>query len=424
MTSASGGVLLEQSQGLFGVGFGDIGAVEDVDEFLSGRRGLVREGGEQGGDVLRGPGQRAVAQAQVVACVDVEAVKVGIARGVGDLHGHDAGEAVGHGGLVLARLHAGVEGEHRADALRDGFRRDDDDLARGELRRGLRGHDDVLVVGQDEDDLRRGLFNRVEDVLGRGVHGLPALDDLVDAKIAEHAREPFARAHGDAAVALFGRGRAIRLRRGLAFQLLFHGLEIVGRPGLAPGGQIVVLQAHVLDLRQLQRPILLGLAQRVARNVRMYVDLEGLVVLADDETVADAAEILAQRVERGDILALADDKDRVEGKGDVLRVKNAEISLFVRRARVLADNVVAAQALEHAAQDQAEAHAARVDDAGLFEDGVLVDSIVERGVRGVQAVLEHVFDLAVFSSARSRAASAVRRETVRMVPSAGFMTAL
>ena len=62
-----GGVLLEQSQGLFGVGFGDIGAVEDVDEFLSGRRGLVREGGEQGGDVLRGPGQRAVAQAQVVA---------------------------------------------------------------------------------------------------------------------------------------------------------------------------------------------------------------------------------------------------------------------------------------------------------------------------------------------------------------------
>ena len=236
----------------------------------------------------------------------------------------------------------------------------------------------------------------MEDVLGRGVHGLPALDDLVDAKIAEHAREPFARAHGDAAVALFGRGRAIRLRRGLAFQLLFHGLEIVGRPGLAPGGQIVVLQAHVLDLRQLQRPILLGLAQRVARNVRMYVDLEGLVILADDETVADAAEILAQRVERGDILALADDKDRVEGKGDVLRVKNAEISLFVRRARVLADNVVAAQALEHAAQDQAEAHAARVDDAGLFEDGVLVDGIVERGVRGVQAVLEHVFDLAVF----------------------------
>ena len=34
------------------------------------------------------------------------------------------------------------------------------------------------------------------------------------------------------------------------------------------------------------------------------------------------------------------------------------------------------------------------------------------------------YSISQFSSARSRAASAVRRETVRMVPSAGFMTAL
>ena len=157
-----------------------------------------------------------------------------------------------------------------------------------------------------------------------------------------------------------------------------------------------MLQAHILDLRKLQRAVLLGLAQRVARNVSMYVDLECLVVLADDETVADAAEIFAQRVERGDILALAHDEDRVEGEGDILGVENAEIGLFVYRAGILADDVVAAQAFEHPAQNEAEAHAARIDDAGLFENRILVDGVVQRGVRCVEAVLQHILDLVVF----------------------------
>ena len=235
----------------------------------------------------------------------------------------------------------------------------------------------------------------MQNILRRGVHRLAALNDLVDAEIAEHACQTRTRAHGDAAVALFRLRRSFLLR-GLVFQLLFHGLQIVGRPGLAAGGQIIVLQAHILDLCKFQRTILLGLAQRVARNVRMYVDLERLVVLADDETVADAAEIFAQRVERGDILALAHDEDRVEGEGDILGVKNAEIGLFVYRAGILADDVVAAQAFEHPAQNEAEAHAARVDDAGLFENRILVDGVVQRGVRRVEAVLQHILDLVVF----------------------------
>ena len=388
-------MLPEQFQRRLRVGLLNVRAVEDVDEFLAGLRSLVRERRKKRGDLTRCSSQRAIAQPEIIARVNIKAVKVRVARGIGDLHGHDAGEAAGHGRFVFARLHCCVEREHGADALRDGLGRDNHDFARSQFRRRLRSHDDVLVVGQDEDDLRRRLFDRVQNILRRGVHGLAALNDLVNTEIAEHAGQARTRAHGDAAVALFGFCRSRLLRR-LAFQLLFHSLQIVGRTGLAAGGQIIVLQAHVLDLCKFQRTILLGLAQCVTRNIRMYMDLERFVVLADDETVADAAEILAQRVERGNILALAHNKDRVERECDVLRVENAEIGLFIRCTCVLADNIVAAQAFEHAAQNKAEAHTARINDAGLFKNRILVDGVVQRSVRRVKAVLQHILDLIVF----------------------------
>ena len=203
----------------------------------------------------------------------------------------------------------------------------------------------------------------MQNILRRGVHGLAALNDLVDTEIAEHARQTRTRAHSDAAVALFGLRRACF--RGLVFQLLFHGLQIVGRPGLAAGRQIVVLHAHVLDLRKLQRAVLLGLAQRVARNVRMTWTLNA----SSSSPMTRLSPMLPRYSRSGSsevILALAHDEDRVEGEGDILRVENAEIGLFVRCAGVLADDIVAAQAFEHAAQNEAEAHAARVNDAGLF----------------------------------------------------------
>ena len=53
----------------------------------------------------------------------------------------------------------------------------------------------------------------------------------------------------------------------------------------------------------------------------MDVNLERFVVLADDETVADAVEIEAQRLERDVGCGFADDEDRVEGKGDILRIE-------------------------------------------------------------------------------------------------------
>ena len=50
---------------------------------------------------------------------------------------------------------------------------------------------------------------------------------------------------------------------------------------------------------------------------RQDVDLEGLVVLADDHTVANAAQVGPQTVQ-GLIRRFADDEHGVKGKGDVL----------------------------------------------------------------------------------------------------------
>ena len=58
--------------------------------------------------------------------------------------------------------------------------------------------------------------------------------------------------------------------------------------------QVIGLGAHVLDLGQLQGAVLLGLGESLTGGVGVDVDLEGLVILADDETVADAVQELPE----------------------------------------------------------------------------------------------------------------------------------
>lgn len=47
-------------------------------------------------------------------------------------------------------------------------------------------------------------------------------------------------------------------------------------------------------------------------------------------------------------------------------------------------------------RNKAEAHTARINDAGLFKNRILVDGVVQRSVRRVKAVLQHILDLIVF----------------------------
>ena len=59
----------------------------------------------------------------------------------------------------------------------------------------------------------------------------------------------------------------------------------------------------------------------------------------------------------------------------------------------------------------------------FFQHGILVDGIVQRGLRHGDSGGEDGFDAAIFCGKVARGVCR-RRETVRIVPSAGFMTAL
>ena len=177
---------------------------------------------------------------------------------------------------------------------------------------------------------------------------MSALNDAVGTEIAEHTGKTFSRADGDKAEGLFGRC-GCGLCGVTCFELLLDGVQIVGRARLAPFCQIVVLHAHVFDLCQLQRAVFLGLGKRLPGNVRVDVDLECLVVLADDKAVADGVEIHAQRLEIDGLVLLADDIDRIVGERNILSCKVGKVRLLLRLACALPQgNVVSLQACEHA----------------------------------------------------------------------------
>ena len=135
-----------------------------------------------------------------------------------------------------------------------------------------------------------------------------------------------------------------------------------------------MLGAHILDLRKLQRTVLLRLRERLAGDVRVNVDLERLVVLTDDERIADAVEVCTERGEVNVGIVLADDVNGVEGIGDLVRAEHVESAAFV------CDNAggdgrfgsghFALQEGKHSIQNDYVALAACVHHARLFEDGV------------------------------------------------------
>ena len=164
----------------------------------------------------------------------------------------------------------------------------------------------------------------------------------------------------------------------LTLQFRLYLLQIVGALGLSAGGQGLLLGAHILDLGQLQCAILLGLGQRVPGNVGMDMDLEGLVVLADDQAVPNSVQEGPQRSQIHVRSAFAHNIDRVEGKGGILGVKIRKIRLFLsgRLCHVLRlRQFLAHQAGEHSPQDDQETFAAGVHHARFFQNGILVDGI-------------------------------------------------
>ena len=105
------------------------------------------------------------------------------------------------------------------------------------------------------------------------------------------------------------------------------------------------------------------------------MDLEGLVILADDQAVADAVEIGPQRLQ-GAVHRLADDEHGVKGKGNVLGGEGGEVRLFLGLAFLIhLRHGLAPQLGQHPLQNEQVALAAGVHHAGLFQHGVHIGGL-------------------------------------------------
>ena len=133
----------------------------------------------------------------------------------------------------------------------------------------------------------------------------------------------------------------------------------------------------------------------------MDVYLEGLVILADHQTVADAAQIGAQTVQRL-VGGLADDEHGVEGEGDVLVADGGEVRLVLGGVLHLGHRL-APQGAEHALQNDKVALAAGIHHAGLLQDGVHLDGLRQRGVAGLDGLVQHVLGGVLLASRLQRA---------------------
>ena len=319
------------------------------------------------------------------------AVELAVAGGVGDHGGVHAADGLVHVRDDLRLRLVDVQVQQRSHALRHRFGGHDDDLLLSHRDALLGGHDDVFVVGEDEDRGGRGAVDLPEDVLRGGVHGLAAGDDAVGAEVAEQILHALAGADGNDAVLLFRFGE-FRLG-GAFFQLLLDFFQIVGALRAQASELVERLQAHVFDLRQLQRAELHALGQRERGHVGVHVHLDDLVVVVDDQRVADAVQIEAQRLQIHVGIVLAHRIDRVE---DVLlrhvHLVRHEYALGLGGGRsvLLGGADLAAQGGEHGVEDDHVALAARVDDAGLFQHGILVDGVLQRLVAGLQRALQRL----------------------------------
>ena len=150
-----------------------------------------------------------VDEPEELALPDGDAVDLGVARGDRDGAGRERLERLVHLPHVRLRRAARVVDDERGEAGRDRLRAHDPDGLRREPRRLLGRHDDVRVVRQ-HDDLGRGRrLDRVEDVLRRRVHRLPALDDPSGPEAREQAPVALARDDGH------DLGRLVLVRRRL-----------------------------------------------------------------------------------------------------------------------------------------------------------------------------------------------------------------
>ena len=121
------------------------------------------------------------------------------------------------------------------------------------------------------------------------------------------------------------------------------------------------------------------------------MDLEGFVVLADDQTVTDAVQIGPEGGQIHVGIVLADDEHGVEGEGDVLVSDGGKVRLVVLRLLLHLRHGLAPQTAEHPLQNDEVALAAGVHHPGFFQHRIHLRGLGQRLIARGNGLRQHIF---------------------------------
>ncbi len=289
------------------------------------RRRQGRAGAAPGDDLPVGEADRV---ALLETALDV------VAGGGGDATGGDPRQrGLEPLGVLVGAGHR-VELDQGQQARLLGGRGDHPGRLLGELAGALGRHHHVGGAGQHQHLLGRHPVDPGQQLVGGGVERLAAGDD-VGAELGEEALEALAGGNRDDA----------------------------GPPRREPGVALGHLLAHVGDVEVGDRAGALEQGHRRLRRVGVDVDLQRRLVADDEDRVAEALQP-RQEVPRGEAAA-GDDEVGAVAEAAVLVVGEAAARRLV--VSHLGQLVVAAQGGDDPGQNQHQAVAAGVDDAGLAQ---------------------------------------------------------
>lgn len=311
--------------------------------------------------------QLTLAQRQILTLLDLLAVKLAVAGRVSHLTAADVLCRVQHSKRQLAVLLGfRIDRQHGRNTLRDGLcRHDDPPFSPRRDDRLLGSHDDILVVRQHENDFRRNGIDSVQNVVGGRVHGLTALYHNVRAEVGEQALEALAGSNGyKAKLLLYGDDHALLGR-------VCRALDHLGG----------VLLTHVFDFNGQQRTEFQALLERLVRLVGVNVYLDDIIILDNNQRIADFVQNGAQTSNISCLVLAGCDELGAVGEGDVFVVDRSEVcgglGRLCRNSTFLVD---AAQRVQHALEDGDKAEAAGVNHACLFEHRILMNGFLKCGV--------------------------------------------
>ena len=268
---------------------------------------------------------------------------------------------IGQGEIPLAQA---VGGDHLDAGLR---------IQAGGL---LGGEKDVAVVGEDQEAFRADAVEGLQESLYRRVHRLSALDDFIDAHLAEGLLQRLASSDGHHAERLSAYVEAF-------VHMVF-----------------VVLECHILDLDGEILAIGLAVVQDLARGMGVDVYLDDAAVAEEDERFAVGGEPVGddrfvERVEidlapletQQELCAVAELQDAVFREGvQVDGGGGGGLSVFRQEGRFTV------QGGPHSFRHVEQSGAAAVHDARFLEDveqfGGMLERQVHRGDQQVEIFLE------------------------------------